>query len=69
MIYHADSIRAVLAQVPQGYTRNAALIAGAKTLTLLFCWFAVTMEVRERKGIASGNVIRNFLVRQFEKLK
>lgn len=69
LVAFGADLRACLGLVPEEFNRNLVLISGAKTATFLFCWFAVTLEVRERKGITSGNVIRNFLARQFEKLK
>lgn len=69
LVNHAESLRAIWDQVPRNFRVGELVIAAAKTASLLFCWFAVTIEVRERKGITSGNVIRNWLARWFDRLR
>lgn len=66
---HVDELRRLMAQLPLSFRAGIVIIAAGKTLAFLFCWFAVTMEVRDRKGIASGYIIRNTLAKWFEKLK
>lgn len=68
-ITYREEIRQVLSQIPSGFRTGSSLMASGKTLSLLFCWFAITLERRERQGIISGNIIRNFLVRWFDKLR
>ena len=67
--YYVDALRFVMNQLPQGFKVALVGLAAGKTIVFLFCWFAVTMEVRERKGIASGYVIRNTLAKLFERFK
>lgn len=69
LVVHAESLRSCLGLIPGGFNRNAVLISATKTLAFIFCWFCVTMEARERRGALSGNVIRNFLTRWFDKLR
>lgn len=69
LIVHAEELRSCVGLVSDGFNLTAIFISSAKTLAFLFCWFGVTMELRERKGILSGNVIRNFLTRWFDKLR
>ncbi len=68
-VFFREPIIELLKAVPQRYTYQATLLSFGKTLTLLFCWFAVSVERRQRKGILSANVIRNWMTKQFEKLR
>lgn len=68
-VSYQDDFARILAIVPSGYTTIAALISALKTLTLVFCWFAVSLEKRERKGMLSGNTIRNKLMKWLERLR
>lgn len=64
-----EEITAIVKQVPQRYTIQYALIGMARTICLLFFWFAVSVENRKRKGLLSGNVIRGKMIEVFEKLR
>ena len=69
LVFHSESLRACIGMVATRFSRNSVIISGVKTTALLFCWFGVTQEMRDRQGLLSGNVIRNFLTRWFDKLR
>lgn len=64
-----DEMQGAFRSVSPTFRTAAILIGAAKTLTLLFTWFVITIEKRERQGITSGNVIRNTLVKVFDRLR
>lgn len=69
LVFHREELRGCLGLVSESFNTKATILAGLKTTALLFTWFAVSVEKTQRAGILSGNVIRGFLIRVFEKLR
>lgn len=69
LIVYGENLGACLGLLPQGFSVALVLFGFSKTLALLFLWFVVNMEQRQRKGILSGNVIRAALARLLNRLR
>jgi len=65
----AEWLSSLFRSAPRRFSIPATLLSACKTSALLFTWFAVSIERRDRQGLLSGNVIRHAMIRIFEKLR
>jgi hypothetical protein len=69
LVMHGEELRRCLGLIPTSFNVTATMAGALRTLLLCFTWYAVSLEVRDRRGILSGNVIRNWMARMFSKLR